>query len=214
VLTADTTATLTRTLGGIRTRSTLALNQDRLPDCGTSAWSRRPVPTRTARLTGARPQAVRGGKAAGVGLEPTLRGPGPRGLPVADPAMVRRQGLEPRHRRLRACCSVIELAARNASGRAESNRVAPGPGPGGAPLPLHPVLPVVELERFELSSVCLQGRCVSSYDHSPWRTGCREHKWLSPCAAANARHPALERQAPRGHCRIARLPRWYFPLWS
>jgi hypothetical protein len=45
-----------RTLGGSRTRINVALDHARLPACGTSAWSRHPVPTRISRLTGARSQ--------------------------------------------------------------------------------------------------------------------------------------------------------------
>lgn len=44
------------TLAGIRTRINLALNQARLPCCGTSAQSRHPVPTRISCLTRARSQ--------------------------------------------------------------------------------------------------------------------------------------------------------------
>ena len=40
----------------------------------TSTWSRHPVPTRISRLTGAGPQAVRGGKAGHPGLEPGSSG--------------------------------------------------------------------------------------------------------------------------------------------
>src|SRR6266849_9206615 len=89
----------------------------------TSAWSRQPVPTRTAGLTKARSRPRVTACAAGEGLEPPLRGSGPRGLPISRPGIecgrrdsnahatrselarytgsrhsriVRRQGLEPR----------------------------------------------------------------------------------------------------------------------
>ena len=106
----------------------------------TSAWSRHPVPTRITGLTKARPQPCVtapscGSSAAGAGLEPTLRGSGPRGLPISRPGIaygrrdsnahrpfglpalrmaclpfhhfhiVRHQGFEPRTSSLRGCCS-------------------------------------------------------------------------------------------------------------
>lgn len=93
---------------------------------------------------------------------------------LADPALVRRQGLEPRHCKLRACCSAIELAARVHEIRRDArSRTALllVPGQAGHHFPFIPYCHDVELERFELSSTCLRGRCVPSYHHSPMAGG-------------------------------------------
>jgi hypothetical protein len=133
-----------RTLGGSRTRINQALNQVRLPDCGTRAWSLWTDSNGLLRVTTPVlcPVSYRG-MAAHRGFEPRLpdsesgvlpdwtnghrgaegasrtrkpRGLSSRGIPDSRHSrVVRRQGLEPRPRhRLRACRSTIELAARGA----------------------------------------------------------------------------------------------------
>ena len=68
-----------RTLGGSRTRSNLALNQARLPICGTSAWSRHPVPTRVTRRTKAGTQPCAAAKLAILASNQETPGSGPGG---------------------------------------------------------------------------------------------------------------------------------------
>jgi hypothetical protein len=54
---------------------------------GTSTWSRHPVSNRITRLTRPGPQAVRGGEAAGQGLEPRFTASEAAVLPLDDPAL-------------------------------------------------------------------------------------------------------------------------------
>jgi hypothetical protein len=80
------------------------------------------------------------------------------------PHCVRHQGLEPRTCCLRGSCSAIELVAPSRHAR---NRTALllVPGQAGHHFPFMPfAYRYVELERFELSSTCLQGRRVSARD--------------------------------------------------